>query len=103
MPRALQLSRCIVEAFPSTAAARDFRHVAAELPHWPMRPALCARGAGAAPALARVQANAQANAQTHSQANSFVSTVTGAPSAPAPAHTGWRTDPSVQRPAPQHA
>jgi flagellar biosynthesis protein FlhG len=48
MPRAVQLSRCIVDAFPSTAAARDFRHVAAELPHWPMRPALSARSSNAA-------------------------------------------------------
>jgi flagellar biosynthesis protein FlhG len=42
MPQALKLARCIVDAFPSTAAARDFRHVAAELPHWPMRPAVSA-------------------------------------------------------------
>lgn len=42
MAHALKLARCIVDAFPSTAAARDFRHVAAELPHWPMRPAVSA-------------------------------------------------------------
>ncbi len=42
MARALQLARCIVDAFPSTAAARDFRRLAAELPHWPMRPAVSA-------------------------------------------------------------
>jgi len=54
MAQALKLARCIVDAFPSTAAARDFRHVAAELPHWPMRPAVSAcspataRGYGAA-------------------------------------------------------
>jgi flagellar biosynthesis protein FlhG len=42
MAQALKLARCIVDAFPSTAAARDFRHVAAELPHWPMRPAVSA-------------------------------------------------------------
>jgi flagellar biosynthesis protein FlhG len=42
MARALQLARCIVDAFPSTAAARDFRHLADELPHWPMRPAVSA-------------------------------------------------------------
>ena len=86
MPRALQLSRCIVDAFPSTAAARDFRHVAAELPHWPMRPALSASG------------GAHVNS-----ADSFVSSVTGVPSAPASAHTGWRAEAPVQRPAHQHA
>jgi flagellar biosynthesis protein FlhG len=82
MPRALQLSRCIVDAFPSTAAARDFRHVAAELPHWPMRPALAGSG----------------GARTQS-ADSFVSSVTGVPSAPAPAHAGWRPESPVQRTA----
>ena len=40
MSRALALSRPIVDAFPSTVAARDFRRVAAELQHWPMRPSL---------------------------------------------------------------
>ncbi|CAG9235090.1 Flagellar biosynthesis protein FlhG [Paraburkholderia tropica] len=163
MPRAVQLSRCIVDAFPSTAAARDFRHVAAELPHWPMRPALSARSttaadfaeavassdaevkaarASAAAASAAVSANASASvsagqtgtagaarapivgtapagvaaaavsalasaqaagAQAAQTTESFVSTVTGVPSAPAPAHAGWRADPPVQRPAPQHA
>ncbi len=37
--RAKELSRCVVEAFPATAAARDYRQIAAELLHWPMRPA----------------------------------------------------------------
>jgi flagellar biosynthesis protein FlhG len=37
--RAKDLSRCAVEAFPATAAARDYRAIAAELLHWPMRPA----------------------------------------------------------------
>ena len=37
--RAKELSRCAVEAFPATAAARDYRQIAAELLHWPMRPA----------------------------------------------------------------
>lgn len=92
MPRALQLARCIVDAFPSTAAARDFRHVAAELPHWPMRPALAASG----------DAQAQPANSTDS-ADSFVSSVTGVPSAPASAHAGWRADPPVQRTAHQHA
>jgi flagellar biosynthesis protein FlhG len=40
MARALELSRCVVDAFPSTPAARDLRHLAAELQYWPMRPAM---------------------------------------------------------------
>ncbi len=52
MAQALKLARCIVDAFPSTNAARDFRHVAAELPHWPMRPAVSA----CSPATARASA-----------------------------------------------
>lgn len=43
--RAKELSRCAVEAFPATAAARDYRAIAAELLHWPMRPAPYARAA----------------------------------------------------------
>ncbi|MFX1673645.1 MinD/ParA family protein [Paraburkholderia sp. A2WS-5] len=81
MPRALQLSRCIVDAFPSTAAARDFRHVAAELPHWPLRPALLA--------------SAGAPASPEQAANSFVSSATDAPSASATAYAGWRADSPV--------
>lgn len=101
MPRALQLSRCIVDAFPSTAAARDFRRVAAELPHWPMRPALSASGgARVAPA---EPASSISSAGSTDSADSFVSTVTGVPSAPAPAHAGWRAEPPVQRTAHQHA
>jgi flagellar biosynthesis protein FlhG len=134
MARAVQLSRCIVDAFPSTAAARDFRHVAAELPHWPMRPALSARSTGAArspsfaeavaadnraaaasadasnggaasPTVATAPAGVAAAAVSAlaSSAESFVSTVTGVPSAPASAHAGWRADPPVPRPTPQHA
>jgi flagellar biosynthesis protein FlhG len=34
--RAQELSRCAVEAFPETAAARDYRQIAAELQYWPM-------------------------------------------------------------------
>ncbi|WP_244814879.1 MinD/ParA family protein [Caballeronia sp. Lep1P3] len=41
--RARELSRSAVEAFPATAAARDYRQIAAELLHWPMRPAPHAR------------------------------------------------------------
>jgi flagellar biosynthesis protein FlhG len=43
--RAKELSRCAVEAFPATAAARDYRRIAAELLFWPMRPAQYVRGA----------------------------------------------------------
>ncbi|CAB3780459.1 hypothetical protein LMG28688_01040 [Paraburkholderia caffeinitolerans] len=81
MPRALQLSRCIVDAFPSTAAARDFRHVAAELPHWPLRPALLA--------------SAGVPASPEQAANSFVSSVADVSSASAPAYAGWRADSPV--------
>ncbi|QBQ96337.1 MinD/ParA family ATP-binding protein [Paraburkholderia pallida] len=92
MPRAVQLARCIVDAFPSTAAARDFRHLAAELPHWPMRPALAA------------SAGAQAHPENPADsADSFVSSVTGVPSAPGPAHAGWRAESPGQRTAHQHA
>lgn len=38
--RAEELSRCVVDAFPSTPAARDLRHLAAELQYWPIRPAM---------------------------------------------------------------
>lgn len=34
--RAGELSRCVVEAFPATPAARDYRQIAAELLYWPM-------------------------------------------------------------------
>lgn len=37
MTRAFELSRCVVDVFPSTPAARDYRNLAAELLHWPMR------------------------------------------------------------------
>jgi flagellar biosynthesis protein FlhG len=40
MERSLELGRCVVDAFPSAPSARDFRHVAAEMLYWPMRPAL---------------------------------------------------------------
>ncbi|WP_153074292.1 MinD/ParA family ATP-binding protein [Paraburkholderia bonniea] len=42
MGRALTLSRCLVDAFPSTAAARALCQLAAALPHWPQRHALAA-------------------------------------------------------------
>jgi flagellar biosynthesis protein FlhG len=50
MARALELSRCVVDAFPSTPAARDYRHLAAELQYWPMRPAMSSRHQWVAPA-----------------------------------------------------
>ena len=34
--RAHELSRCVVEAFPASAAAREYRQIAAELQYWPM-------------------------------------------------------------------
>ncbi|SDD23246.1 flagellar biosynthesis protein FlhG [Paraburkholderia lycopersici] len=62
MAQALRLARCIVDAFPSTAAARDFRHLAAELPHWPMRPAVSARSPATARALDRYETAREAGA-----------------------------------------
>ncbi|MPW18590.1 AAA family ATPase [Paraburkholderia sp. CNPSo 3157] len=50
MARAIELSRCVVDAFPSAPAARDFRHIAAELQYWPMRPAISSRAHGVPPA-----------------------------------------------------
>jgi flagellar biosynthesis protein FlhG len=58
MERSLGLGRCVVDAFPSAPAARDYRHVASEMLYWPMRQALSPRasalvGTGVpAPALA---------------------------------------------------
>jgi flagellar biosynthesis protein FlhG len=43
MARSLGLGRCVVDAFPSAPAARDYRHVAAEMLYWPMRQALSPR------------------------------------------------------------
>lgn len=130
MAQALKLARCIVDAFPSTAAARDFRHVAAELPHWPMRPAVSAcspatarasaafvpadeehEAAGDAPAddpLHATHATNAAHSTLAANADSFVASVTGvhpapnATSASAAAHVGWRTDTPAQRTSPQH-
>jgi len=50
MARALELSRCVVDAFPSTPAARDYRHLAAELQYWPMRSAMSSQTPRMAPA-----------------------------------------------------
>ncbi|NIF14751.1 MinD/ParA family protein, partial [Burkholderia sp. Ax-1735] len=35
---ARELTRAAVDAFPSSAAARDYRQIAADLLYWPMRP-----------------------------------------------------------------
>jgi flagellar biosynthesis protein FlhG len=50
MARAMELTRCVVDAYPSAPAARDFRHIAAELQYWPMRPAISSRAHSASPA-----------------------------------------------------
>lgn len=34
--RAQELMRCVVEAFPATPAARDYRQIASEMIHWPV-------------------------------------------------------------------
>lgn len=92
MVRAQQLGRCIVDAFPSAGSARDYRRLAADLPHWPMRPALSSRMAGAS----RLSGAADVDAQA------FVSKVAGDQTGSAPAHTGWRADLPAQRTT-QHA
>jgi flagellar biosynthesis protein FlhG len=94
MARAVQLARPIVDAFPSTLAARDFRHLADELPHWPMRPAVSSRS----PATSRYAGAAAAAA-----ADAFVSTVAGVSSEPELAHAGWLAEPPAQRPSTQPA
>lgn len=43
MERSLELGRCVVDAYPSAPSARDYRHVAAEMLYWPMRPAVAPR------------------------------------------------------------
>jgi len=60
MRRSLELGRCVVDAFPSANAARDYRHVAAEMLYWPLRATLTPRssslvGAGV-PASVRAEA-----------------------------------------------
>lgn len=40
--RARGLVRTAVDAFPSSSAAHDYRQIAADLLHWPLRPALAA-------------------------------------------------------------
>jgi flagellar biosynthesis protein FlhG len=93
MARALQLGRCIVDAFPSTAAARDYRRLADDLPYWPMRPALSSR----LPGVSRLAVAGGAVDE-----DAFVSTVAGDQTEDAPAHTGWRADLPARRTT-QHA
>ncbi|HTH62508.1 MAG TPA: MinD/ParA family protein [Paraburkholderia sp.] len=95
MARAVELARPIVDAFPSTLAARDFRSVADEVQHWPLRPALAACAA----ASADPHAAAQAARITEVSA---VSTVTGMAEGDAPTE-GWPTGPSERRRPMHHA
>ncbi|TDG07920.1 MinD/ParA family protein [Paraburkholderia guartelaensis] len=89
MAQALRLARCIVDAFPSTAAARDFRHVAAELPHWPMRPAVSA----CSPATARASAAFGATDEEHEAAGQApADDLDGAPQAGVQPHATHATN-----------
>ncbi|CAB3772094.1 nucleotide-binding protein [Paraburkholderia solisilvae] len=63
--RSGELSRCIVEAFPSAPAARDFRHLAAELQYWPMRPAMSSRAPWAAGAAVTSASHAEQPSAQH--------------------------------------
>ncbi len=65
MARSRELSRCIVEAFPSTPAARDFRHLAAELQYWPMRPAMSSRAPWSAGATVTTASHAEQPSAQH--------------------------------------
>ncbi|HEY3598460.1 MAG TPA: MinD/ParA family protein [Paraburkholderia sp.] len=65
MTRSHELSRCIVEAFPSTPAARDFRHLAAELQYWPMRPAMRSRAPWSASAAVTTASHAEQPSAQH--------------------------------------
>ena len=108
MPRAVELARCIVDAFPSTVAARDYRRIAADLPHWPLRPALTAPGASFA---GRVDAlwggdgfDGMAARLSHDglQHALEVSTETSIAAAE-PAGAGWQTGSQAQRRPTHHA
>jgi len=106
MPRAVELARAIVDAFPSTAAARDYRCIAAELPHWPLRPALAMRatsradradgavssgdGFGDAPCVVGLQDVTEVSGGTR-----VVEAV--------PARAGWQAGPPAGRRATHHA
>lgn len=95
MARAQQLARSIVDAFPSTAAARDYRQLATDLPNWPMRTPISSRSPGAA---------SNSDAYAAARTDAFVARVTedtqaqaGEARAPSPAHVGWLADPRAQR------
>ena len=108
MPRAVALARPIVDAFPSTAAARDFRRIAAELPHWPLRPALTAPGAsltGRVGALFGgdrfddVHAGLSHDGLQHAPEVSTETSIAAAE----PAGAGWQTGSQAQRRPTHHA
>jgi flagellar biosynthesis protein FlhG len=65
MARSQQLRMCVVEAFPSTAAARDFRQLAAELQYWPMRPAMSSRAPWPADAAVKAAPHAEQPSAQH--------------------------------------
>ncbi|HEY1611608.1 MAG TPA: MinD/ParA family protein [Paraburkholderia sp.] len=94
MTRAQYLSRCVVDAFPSAVAARDYRQLAAELPHWPMRVPFSSRTPGASgggDALAVARAEAFAARVTEDK-----TTTAGEANVPLPTHAGWLAEPCVQ-------
>ncbi|TDV08049.1 flagellar biosynthesis protein FlhG [Paraburkholderia caballeronis] len=112
MPRAVELARCIVDAFPSTAAARDYRRLASELPHWPMRPALAARSSAS---IAEASAAFAERTGPLSSADGLGGArVEGLPDVPevstdarvteaAPAYASWQTGPTAPRRPTHHA
>jgi flagellar biosynthesis protein FlhG len=69
--RAWELSRCAVEAFPATAAARDYRRIAAELLFWPMRPAQIVRGEAESRNDARFSVGESEDGKRSAQMNAF--------------------------------
>ncbi len=58
VPRARELVHTVVDAFPSAAAARDYRQIAADLLYWPMRSAPASRAYAGVPAIERGAAHA---------------------------------------------
>jgi len=86
--RARVLGRSIVDAFPSAVSARDYRRLAAELPHWPLRPPLSAGASGAQGAAA-----AAGSAAAGKDSSSF--NVAGNQPASAPGRSGYRADSTV--------
>jgi flagellar biosynthesis protein FlhG len=133
MPRAVELARPIVDAFPSTAAARDFRRIAAELLDWPLRPALASLAASRAGSHGYAEGNHNGNSNGNPHDDLHANPHDGShadshdnphhdPSAPAArltnvpavttvtsiveaasAHAGWQTGPSAPRHRTHHA